>query len=234
MAAATVPHLSGTEADRIRLYLETSQSDSDNTSVEYVRTTAKSKPQTPSTAVLAPLANPESPPNDQTPNKRKETQVSNAPAPKRVSKLAHDCKFVWFSPPPGKDPNDRLYVAADIHLDELGREWIVSPLQTKNMVGTVITAHVRNFDFLPPRPFKTTMGVVASFMVLGPNRGKDQLERSNNYNTLCVKGRYLYGLGFLAAKYHEDQLSKIYEGLVKSKNGWNNTGCRCGICSETS
>lgn len=230
MATATAPHLSGTEANRIRLYLETSRSDSDDTSVEYVCTTAKDKPQTSAVAVLAPLPNPDGTPN----NKRKEPQVQNAPVPKRVSKLAHDCKFVWFSPPPGKEPNNQLYDAAKIHLDELGRKWIVSPLQTKNMVGTIITAQVRNFDFLPPRPFKTPMGVVASFMVLGPNHGGCDLDRSNNYNTLCAKGRSRYGLGFVAAKYHEDQLSAIYEALVESRNVWTNSGCRCCICSKTS
>jgi hypothetical protein len=224
METATTPH-----PERVRLYLDASQSESDDTSVEYVRTVAQEEPQT-SAPVLQ--SNPASLPNEQTSNKRKEPQVKSPPAPKRVSKLAHDCKFAWLLPPSGaKHPKPSLVKLGVQHRDELGRKWCITPAKTKKMSVIIVTAPIENFGFLPPHQFISDAGTLASFMIMGVNPG-DAADRECNYLAVRYNVRSRYGMVVYAAKHHEVELSNIHNDLVQSRNGWTNYGCRCSICNN--
>lgn len=232
MATTTAPRLHGIVPERIRLYLDTSQSDSDNTSVEYVRTTAKSEPQTSAVAATAPLPNPSSISSEPTPNKRKYPKLPIAPAPKRVPKLAKDCAFMWLSPPNGEKVIEKVVKDSEKHRDDLGRPWAVLPVRTKTVCGTIITARASQFGFPPPRPFEThdgRAGPLASFMFVGPRP-----LTVSHFEKLSGIARSRYRLSYVAAKDHEDQLFEIYNTLVQERNGWANPDCCCSICIETS
>lgn len=243
MATATAPQLSGTDANRVRLYIDLSesdsddnrvrlhfvpsQSDSDDTSVEYVRTKVKEMPAKSIAEQVAPFLITDSSDENVT-HKRKDLESPITTKSKYPTLYACDCPFRWAWPAESEKYEECITKTAIVHLDAQGRSWTISSCTIARMSAVLITSRAENFGFRTPHPFFTADGVFASFISVnipdGGPRQNEQIQRR-----IASSARNKYGLGSSTAKHDYLKLSTICNKLIED---YKSGGCQCEICER--